>query len=75
MTEQSDQAITITNEEQAARVKADVKRANEPKQWRSNFAVTAGLAAAFANMDPAQGAGEAVFSVRDDGGCDMFLFF
>jgi hypothetical protein len=29
----------------------------------------------FANLPPAQGAGEAVFSVRDDGKVDVFLFF
>jgi hypothetical protein len=31
-------------------------------------------AANFANLDPAQGAGEAVFSVREDGTTDTFLF-
>ena len=73
MLEHSDKIIT--SREQAAQVKADMKLADAvPKRWRAHTAFTSGLAVDFANTPPAQGAGEAVFSVRDDGKVDVFLF-
>lgn len=76
MTEPSDQPITIISEEQAARTKAALKRADEPKRWRfGGLATDVAAAMEFANAEPAQGAGEAFFSVRGDGTVDMFLFY
>ena len=75
MTEQSYEVIT--SKEQAARVKADL-RADEPdhvKIWHHARAFTVTMAADFANIAPAQGPGEAAFSVRDDGQVDVFLYW
>jgi hypothetical protein len=67
----------ITNEEQAVRAKADMKAADAvpAKRWRAQHASNVEWAAALANLEPAQGAGEAVFSVRQDGIVDVFLYF
>ena len=75
MTEQIGEVIT--NEEQAVNVKADTKAADAVpgKQWRAHHASSPDLAASLANADPAQGAGEAVFSVRQDGIVDVFLYY
>ena len=43
--------------------------------WRYSLQSSPQAAADFANLEPAQHAGEAVFSVRDDGQTDTFLFF
>ena len=67
----------ITNEEQAARVKADLKSADAVpgKRWRATISSNPELAVAHANLPPAQGAGEAVFSMRGDGNVDVFLYY
>jgi len=56
---------------------ADAKKsvAVAAKTWRYSLQPSPEEAVVFANTDPAQGAGEAVFSVRDDGSVDTFLFF
>lgn len=43
--------------------------------WRYFLRPNQQDAADFANQDPPQHAGEAVFSVRDDGQVDTYLFF
>jgi hypothetical protein len=69
----SDQAIS--NDEAAAKVKAELKTEAE-KRWRYwGVASTPAFAAAVANFSPPQEAGEAIFSVRDDGTVDLFLFY
>ena len=78
MTEQSDQPITITSEEEAVRVKADLllERGAAPKKWHHGWlAANVEGAVWMANAIPPQGAGEAIFSVRDDGQVDVFLYF
>lgn len=45
------------------------------KTWQYFLRSDPADAARFANVNPPQGAGEAVFSVRDDGQVDTFLFF
>jgi len=45
------------------------------KIWRYFLRASPANAVAFANLDPPQGAGEAVFSVRDNGQTDTFLYF
>ena len=47
----------------------------QPKIWRYFLLPDPQSAADFANLDPAQQAGEASFSVREDGQTDTFLFF
>jgi hypothetical protein len=47
----------------------------QTKTWRYFLRSSPEDAANFANVDPAQGAGEASFSVRDDGQTDTFLYF
>jgi hypothetical protein len=65
----------ISNEEDAARFKADMADVDGPKRW-----VYAGRygngdrAAQSANVSPPQLAGEAIFSVLENGKVDMFLF-
>jgi hypothetical protein len=73
MTETYDQIIA--SEEQAASVKAAMASVDEPKKWKASRTTTAELAAALANIPPAQGAGEAVFSMNNDGMVDVFLFY
>ena len=73
MTEQSDEIIT--SEEQAVRVKADLKVDEPVKTWKLLRFSSGDVAIHFANSDPAQQAGEAVFSVRDSGLVDGFLFY
>jgi hypothetical protein len=76
MTDQSDEIIT--SEEQAVRVKAELllTRGAAPKRWNVGWlAANVDGAVAIANAAPPQGAGEAVFSVRDDGQVDVFLYF
>jgi hypothetical protein len=69
----SDQAIS--DEEAATRVKAELKTEAE-KRWRYwGLASNPAFAVAVANFTPPQEAGEAVFSVRDDGTVDLFLFY
>ena len=46
-----------------------------PKKWRYFLRANPQDAVNFANQPPAQLAGEAQFSVRDDGRTDTFLFF
>ena len=66
---------TISDAEEAARVKAELK-IEAAKQWRYwGVADNAAFAATVANLTPPQQAGEAVFSVRDDGKVDLFLFY
>jgi hypothetical protein len=72
MTEQSYEVIT--SKEQAAKVKADLKADEHVKIWHHARAFTVTMAAEFANIAPAQGPGEASFSVRDDGQVDVFLY-
>jgi hypothetical protein len=72
MTEPSDEIIA--SEEQAVRVKAQLAGAGAPKRWVAALCSTVDAAASFANAPPPLGAGEAVFSVRDDGKVDVFLF-
>jgi hypothetical protein len=76
MTETSDQVIT--REEQAAAVKAalaPVDVSSFPPTWMTLRFATADLAVGFANQDPKQKAGEAVFPVGDDGVVDLFFYF
>jgi hypothetical protein len=73
MTELSDEIIT--SEEQAVRVKADLKVDEPLKTWKVLRFNSGELATHFANASPAQQAGEAVFSVRDSGLVDGFLFY
>jgi hypothetical protein len=47
----------------------------QTKTWRYFLRPSPEDAAELANLDPAQGAGEASFSVRDDGQTDTFLYF
>ena len=74
MTEQSE-PIIIADTYDIAKIKAELKRTDEPKKWQYFLSIGPQLAAAFANSTPRQGAGEIVFSVRDDGMVDMFAFF
>ena len=46
-----------------------------PKKWRYFLRPNPQNAADFANSPPAQLAGEASFSVRDNGQTDTFLFY
>ena len=72
MTESYDQ--TISDAEEAARVKAELKT-DAVRRWRYwGVAINAAQAVAIANITPPQQAGEAVFSVREDGKVDLFLF-
>ncbi len=48
--------------------------AREPKIWRYLLLDSPQSAVGFVNATPAQGAGEACFSVRDDGQVDTFYF-
>ena len=77
MTETYDQIIT--SEEQAASVKAaltadptDVSVLNP--RWQAFRFATPQLAVFYANENPPQKAGEAVFSLGDDGVVHAFLF-
>ena len=77
MTETSDQIITSV--EQAASVKAALTAGRGDVSaptpvWTALRFATAELAVGFANRNPAQKAGEAVFSVGDDGVVDAFLY-
>jgi hypothetical protein len=45
------------------------------KTWHYFLRASTADAAQFANQNPPQGAGEALFSVRDDGRVDTFLYF
>jgi hypothetical protein len=74
MTEQSEPVI-IAETDDIAKIKAELKRTDEPKKWQYFLSPGPLLAAAFANSTPRQQAGEIVFSVRDDGMVDMFAFF
>lgn len=47
----------------------------QAKTWKYFLRSDPQDAADFANLEPAQQAGEASFSVRDDGQTDTFLFF
>ena len=73
MTESYDQ--TISDAEEAARVKAELKT-DAVRRWRYwGVAIHGAAAIDVANITPAQQAGEAVFSVREDGRVDLFLFY
>ena len=73
MTERYDE--TDLDEEDVARVKADLKT-EAAKQWRYySVAKNPVHAVRIANVDPPQQAGEAVFSVREDGTVHLFLFY
>jgi hypothetical protein len=66
---------TISDTDEAARVKADLKTEAD-KRWRYwGVAANPAFAATVANFFPPQQAGEAAFSVREDGTCDLFLFY
>lgn len=52
-----------------------IRGAAAPKTWHFFVRSDAQSAADFANQDPAQGAGEAVFSNRLDGQVDVYLYF
>lgn len=47
----------------------------QAKTWQYFLLADPQEAASFANLEPAQQAGEASFSVREDGQTDTFLFF
>jgi hypothetical protein len=72
---QQPEPIIIADTDDIAKIKAELKRTDEPKKWQYFLSIGPQLAAAFANSTPPQGAGEIVFSVRDDGMVDMFAFF
>jgi hypothetical protein len=74
----------IATEEQAASIKAalagarvdDSTSTSAPtKVWHHVLVADAAVAVTYANTHPAQGAGEAVFSVRDDGQVDVFAYW
>ena len=65
----------ISNDEDAARFKADLADVDVPKKWRYAGRYANGDQAAFsANISPAQKEGEAIFSVLENGRVEMFLF-
>lgn len=55
--------------------KKPADRADEPKQWKYSVHADGQAAVDFANLPPAQLAGEASFSVGADGQVHTFLFF
>ncbi|MGH8906671.1 MAG: hypothetical protein ACRD0K_09175 [Egibacteraceae bacterium] len=59
---------------QALRADAAVAQ-TAPKIWNYFNLPDPYSAADFANLDPAQGAGEAVFTNRPDGTVDVYLYF
>ena len=65
----------ISTDEDAARFKAELADVDVPKRWVYAGRYSNGDAAArSANFSPPQLAGEAIFSVLENGRVDMFLF-
>ncbi len=64
-----------TTAAEAANAKKEIRVAAPGAIWRYFLLPSPQEAADFANLEPAQHAGEAVFSVRDDLQTDTFLFF
>ena len=62
----------------ASQADAETKKSQaavQTKTWKYVLRSSPEDAANYANVEPAQGAGEAVFSVRDDGQTDTFLYY
>lgn len=54
--------------------RANATAAASGKQWHTVIMPNAQAAVDFVNEDPAQGAGEAVFSDRSDGSVDVYYY-
>jgi hypothetical protein len=69
----------ISNDEDAARFKADLAAVDGPTPgvkrwvWAGRYS-SSDQAARAANFSPAQKEGEAIFSVLENGRCDLFCF-
>jgi hypothetical protein len=65
----------ISNDEDAARFKADMADVDVPKRWvYAGRYSNSDAAARAANFSPPQKEGEAIFSVLENGRVDLFLF-
>jgi hypothetical protein len=65
----------ISNDEDAARFKADLADVDVPKRWvYAGRYSNSDAAARAANFSPPQKEGEAIFSVLENGRVDLFLF-
>jgi hypothetical protein len=65
----------ISNDEDAARFKADMADVDGPKRWvYARRYSNSDAAARAANFSPPQKEGEAIFSVLENGRVDLFLF-
>jgi len=61
--------------EQAKEEKRRARADDEPRKWRHIVRPDAQSAADFLNIQPAQGPGEGLFSVRPDGSVDVLWYY
>jgi hypothetical protein len=74
MTQVDTDANVITSENAAATKKSLTSNSDAPKKWTGHLAANVGAAEDFVNSPPAQLAGEASFSQRDNGQVWCFIF-